>query len=333
MFLQADSYKLPRQIGKTCLELTNFIDTSLDNCLINIYPSAPFVRESAGVLERIGFRKFSEDIAFIDKPTQAHGFIDSPPTQETPVTVSGNESLEFKGWAILPGIRESLKIVLLSYGSNRVFLTTAVSNLDSPDVARALNSSQYRKVRWSAIIPSLSLPVGEIVVEAWVYNPSSKEFVKLNGAPKVKATGSTASPAIPGVNNIAEISFRPFNQNSPNGFFDGVNDSGAKIIIARRGTLLTAIGWAVLNSGSRADRVIITHGDNNSLLAVVPVNLKRPDIAKFLRNPIFETSGWRATFSSSSFSDRQTVLKAWVYDDVHKEAFQLNNAYQVVLSD
>ena len=75
---------------------------------------------------------------------------------------------------------------MFSYGTNRSFFANAVVDLDSPDVAKALNSSRYSKVRWAVNIPSKSLPLGETVIKAWVYDPSSQQVVKLSGEPKVK---------------------------------------------------------------------------------------------------------------------------------------------------
>ena len=183
---QAGLLQLQRQASTTCLELVNFIDKSSDSCLGGLYPSTSIVRERAPILEKLGFRKFPKDIAFITKPAKVHGYIDSPPTGETPFTLSKSESLNAAGWAILPDSSELPKTVLLSYGSNRSFFANALVNLDSFDVAKALNSSRFNKVRWSVNISPKSLPLGDTVIKAWVYDSSGKQFVKLNGEPKVK---------------------------------------------------------------------------------------------------------------------------------------------------
>ena len=214
---QAGLLQLHRQVSKTCLELVNFIDESPDSCLRELYPSTIVLREFAGNLEKLGFRKFPKDLAFIAAPVKDHGFIDSPPTGGItctlsksksgdvagwivrpdgylvppptvgpPCTLGKSGSLNLAGWAILPNRQELPKTVLLSSGSNRSFFANAVVNLDSLDVAKSLNSSKYNKVRWSVDISSKSLPIGESVIKAWVYDQEGKQFVKLNGEPKIK---------------------------------------------------------------------------------------------------------------------------------------------------
>ncbi|HBE16940.1 MAG TPA: hypothetical protein DDW51_04840 [Cyanobacteria bacterium UBA11367] len=58
--------------------------------------------------------------------------------------------------------------------------------MDRPDVAKAFGSSQYAQAGWQVDVFPKSLPLGETVIKAWVYNPDNKEFVKLNGEPKIK---------------------------------------------------------------------------------------------------------------------------------------------------
>jgi len=214
---QAGLFRLQRQVDTTCLDLVNFIDESPDSCLADLYPSSSRVRELAGILERLGFRKFPKDIAFITKPVGVYGYIDSPPTVGTPYILSKSESVNpggwtiqpdghvvppplggppctlsecgsvnAAGWAILPDRREMPKTVLFSYGSNRSFFANAVVDLDSPDVVMVLHSGRYKKVRWSVNLSPKSLPLGETVIKAWVYDPYAKQLVKLNGEPKVK---------------------------------------------------------------------------------------------------------------------------------------------------
>lgn len=214
---QARILQLQRQVSTNCLELINFIDKSSDSCLAELYPSTSALREFAEVLERINFRKFPKDIAFIAEPGKVHGYVDSPPveggsctlsksksvnargwtvrpdgyielpaTAGSPCTISKSGSVNMAGWAILPDSRELPKTVLFSHGNNRLFFANAVVNLDSPDVAKAFNSSRYSKVRWAVNIPSKSLPLGDILIKAWVYDPSSQQVVKLNGEPKIK---------------------------------------------------------------------------------------------------------------------------------------------------
>lgn len=146
-----------------------------------------------------------------------------------------------------------------------------------------------------------------------------------------QTANSPASVAIPGVNNVGEIKFQAASK-SPAGFFDAVNNSSAPTIEVPKATPLNARGWAVYTDVGRIpDRVIITYGDNNSLVAVAPVNLDRPDVVKILKNPAYRKSGWSATFNPSTLPAGKVVLKAWAYNSARKEATQLNSIHQVVV--
>lgn len=149
------------------------------------------------------------------------------------------------------------------------------------------------------------------------------------------ASQTTASPAsltIPGVNNITEVNFKTPSGNSPNGVFDAINGVSTPTVQVPTASPLTASGWAVISDEKRpADRVLITYGDNNSLVAVAPVSLERIDVVKALNNPSYLKSGWTATFNSSTLPTDQVVLKAWAYDSASKEATQLTSTYEVAL--
>ncbi len=145
-------------------------------------------------------------------------------------------------------------------------------------------------------------------------------------------TSSPASVAIPGVNNISEIKFKP-PANAPIGFFDGAIDGSSEPKIeVPKGTTFKVSGWAILSTkGGPADMVIITNGNAKSVVAVAPVKLARPDVAKALKNPAYKNSGWSTTVDSSSLSTSPVVLNAWAYNSATKEATKLNNSLQVVV--
>lgn len=147
-----------------------------------------------------------------------------------------------------------------------------------------------------------------------------------------QTTTSPASITIPGVADVKEINFKAA-QNSANGFFNGVPDgpSGPKVEVPKA-TPFNTSGWAIIsNEGRPADMVILTYGDTNSVVAVAPVNLQRPDVVKTLKNSAYQNSGWSTTVNPSALPDDRVVLKAWAYNSASKEATQLNNSLQVVL--
>lgn len=143
-----------------------------------------------------------------------------------------------------------------------------------------------------------------------------------------------ASVTIPGVSDLKEINLQTASKNSIAGFFDSVNGSVEINHKVSKSTPVILSGWAVLSTKDKpADMVIITYGDNNSLVAVFPINLDRPDVGKFLKNPTYNKSGWKGTFDPSIFPAGKVALKAWAYDSSSKKAIQLDKIHEVVVSD
>ena len=180
-----------RQSGKICLELihyldsSNFFDNTPDSCLWVLTDKTQLIREGAEILEKIGFRNFARDVAFITNPSAVYGYLDNPQTSEKPLIVRKSGTVRVAGWAFLPEKMGQANIALLSYGNNKSFFANAYVNLDSPDIAKALNSHKYKRVRWAVTFLANSLPVGDTTISAWVYNADGKQFVKLNGGAKV----------------------------------------------------------------------------------------------------------------------------------------------------
>lgn len=148
-----------------------------------------------------------------------------------------------------------------------------------------------------------------------------------------ETTASAEDITIPGVNNVKEISFKAASS-AANGFFDGITQPGANgpSIQVPKAAPFNISGWAIASRENKpADSVLITYGDTNSLVAVVPVNQERPDVAKSLNNPTYKNSGWSSTINPSSLPNNEVTLKAWAYSSASKEAIQLNNSLQVVL--
>jgi len=177
-----------RLAGETCLELLKFIDDLEHSCLEKSILPSPLtsqLRKLSGIVEEIGFRKFPKNISFTTKPTKSYGHLSSPPTEGTLITISRNGTLDIEGWASLPDSHEIPNIVLFSYGSNKSFFADALVNPDSPIVDKAPKSIQSNMVGWSADVSFKSLPLGETIIKAWVYEPTDKQFIKLDGELKV----------------------------------------------------------------------------------------------------------------------------------------------------
>jgi len=183
IFYQAQHDWYLRIQGKACLEVIHFLDSSFNqsidsnthwkpkNCLHYLYPDPVVIRRSADSLERLGFRKFPRALVFVNNPLQVYGQINSPSTKILP----RNGSLKMTGWANVLSLHQLPELVLLSYGNQKTFFKSTVLNL---------NKSR-NKALWEAEILSRSLPLGETVIKAWVYDQKNKQFVQLNGETKV----------------------------------------------------------------------------------------------------------------------------------------------------
>ncbi|MBW4475836.1 MAG: hypothetical protein KME54_02920 [Tolypothrix brevis GSE-NOS-MK-07-07A] len=181
---------IQRKAGQNCLEIINFLDKPISNspskCLNFIYSDELQIRKLSKTLEKLEFRDFPRNITFITKAEKVHGSIDVPPTTEQPLNLRKSDTLKLFGWAILPEQQEQPPIILLSYGKNQSFFATGLVNSNRPDVATALNSSLYNTSGWEANVSLSSIPTGETVIKAWVYDRKRQEFIQLNGEPKIK---------------------------------------------------------------------------------------------------------------------------------------------------
>ena len=180
-----------KQNSKICLELLYYMDESSlvgesqNSCLKELFPAPIALKAYAESLTKIGLRSFPKNIAFINDSTQVDGVIDTPPPDQ-PIVTKRNNNLALAGWAILPKTQEAPRIVLFSLENKPSFFNSAYINLNSPDVAKVLNSKKYRHSRWIANFPPMSMPLGETTVKAWVYDSIGKRFVKLKSELKIK---------------------------------------------------------------------------------------------------------------------------------------------------
>ncbi|MDE5068331.1 MAG: hypothetical protein O4752_03950, partial [Trichodesmium sp. St4_bin8_1] len=181
---------------KECLEIINyledseFIKTSPDSCLVLMNGKTWLVRRGAEIMAKLGWREFPQNLQFIKQPKQNYGYLDHPQTTAKPLIIKGEETLNLGGWAIRPDGKEQPNLVLLSSGNNQDFFANAIVNLESYDIAKVMKSKLYSRARWKVKFSAKSLPVGETVIKAWVYNPNKQEFVKLNNEVNVRVEKS-----------------------------------------------------------------------------------------------------------------------------------------------
>ncbi|MEB3339845.1 hypothetical protein [Okeania sp.] len=182
---------------KECLEIINyladseFIKTSPDSCLVLMNGKTWLVRQGAEIMAKLGWREFPQNLEFIQQPKQNYGYLDNPQTSAKPLIIKGDESLSLGGWAIRPDRKKQPNLVLFSSGENEYFFANAIVNLESNDIATIMKSKIYSRARWKVKFLAKSLPVGETVIKAWVYNSNKQEFVKLNDELKLRVEGSS----------------------------------------------------------------------------------------------------------------------------------------------
>lgn len=152
-------------------------------------------------------------------------------------------------------------------------------------------------------------------------------------SPSAQPTDLPANVSIPGVKSVEEIKFRFIPGNTNIGYFDTVNGSTALSHSVSKSAPIRVSGWAILPQERRVpEMVIITYGDNNSVVAVAPVNLNRQDIAKLFKYPAYKDCGWSATLDASALPSEGRVFKAWAYNSATKEAIQLNQTHEVAFN-
>lgn len=179
-----------RARGETCLEVIHFIDKSINqqtnNCLNSIFPDPAVLKDMAETLPKIGFRDIPKGITFISQSVKNYGSIETPPTTTQPLIVSRDGNFKLSGWVLLPEQQEPPKVVFLSYGSNLSFFANGAVKLHGSHVVKSLNSGFDQKFKWEANVSPSSMPLGENVIKAWLYEPKNKQFVMLGNEQKIR---------------------------------------------------------------------------------------------------------------------------------------------------
>lgn len=161
-------------------------------------------------------------------------------------------------------------------------------------------------------------------------SPASSPSPQATNTPQTTDIGN--STTIPGVKSVEEVEFKPADPNFSYGYFDGVNGSTATSHEVSKSEQIQVGGWAFLpEQGRPADSVLITSGDNNSLVAVVPVNLERKDVVKVLKKQAYQKTGWSGNLDPATLPSEKVILKAWAYNSASKEAIQLANTHVITI--
>ena len=184
-----------RNGAKTCLEVIYYLDESLlqqsnlSNCIWFLYRnhlSLENLRDYAQSLEKLRFRDFPQDLKFIAEPSKIAGNIDLPSQTTQPLTLSNTATLTINGWAMPREDSQLPILVLFSYGKKQSFFASAFVKLKRPEIKEYYNLSSSSGIGWEADISLKSLPLGDNIIKAWVYEQKYKQFVKLNNEVKVR---------------------------------------------------------------------------------------------------------------------------------------------------
>lgn len=118
-----------------------------------------------------------------------------------------------------------------------------------------------------------------------------------------------------------------------NGYIDSLNNTNTPTQTIEPSKTIQLAGWAIAPDQSKpADSVLITYGDNNTVATTIPVGINRPDVAKALKNPALEKSGWVATIDPATLNltGEKARIKAWSFNSLTKEAYPLGNSFEIV---
>ncbi|MBE9142420.1 hypothetical protein [Planktothrix mougeotii] len=184
--IQATDLSFFLKSGQTCLTLIDyledspFLNTSVDSCLVRIYPDVAFLRQEVKRLKTLQLRTFAETIPFVSDPNLKYGYLHPLPNNE-PLVIRRKMPMSLSGWAILPDSQQQPNLIFLSYNNQKSFFANAYITVARPDIAELLKSKSYTRAGWQVVFSGESLPVGENKIKAWVYDPKRQQFIQLNG--------------------------------------------------------------------------------------------------------------------------------------------------------
>jgi hypothetical protein len=178
--------KLQRNQGQACLELIHYLNLNPEiECLKYIFPEPNFIYNNYQFLEQLNFRQFPKNIKFSDRPLDNNGYIDLP-SSNNQIIRQKNSQLSMQGWAIFPNKNKQPDVVLFSYNNKKYFFATTSIYQTRVDVSKHLQSEKYTNSGWAVNLSLNSLPIGDNIIKAWVYDQDAKEFIRLSGEAKIR---------------------------------------------------------------------------------------------------------------------------------------------------
>ncbi|ERT05967.1 putative membrane protein [Lyngbya aestuarii BL J] len=185
------------QSGKTCFNLINYLEqsaffkTSPQSCfsLINSSQWRELIWDSAEKLNRLNFRKFAQNVAFIETPQQTYGEITSPQPFTQVINISTTESVQLQGW-INP--TKNPHIVLFSLTDKPTFFANAYAINSSEPPLNPNQLSSKKLLTWEVEFSADVLPIGTSIIHAWIYDSTENQFIQLNHQVSLQVFDSTS---------------------------------------------------------------------------------------------------------------------------------------------
>jgi len=133
---------------------------------------------------------------------------------------------------------------------------------------------------------------------------------------------------------LKNIKFQSDNENRYLTSLDSNNEKAFiqenKRKIVNLGNTLNISGWAVNKKNPQTPLwILITDGENNQITVINKTGSSRLDVAKYLKNQKYSTSGWFITLGSSKFGKGSHDLKAWIYEPSKNFAIAINGTYHI----
>lgn len=178
-----------RLYGRTCLTFVNFVD---DRCIIaSLFPSAPFLRDTAATLEGMGFiqpdlaqtPRLNHAVSMHRQHPQEYGRLNS-------LKQSAPDEFTANGWAVIPEKEKPADSVLLTYSKDKeepIIFAVAPVKLPRSNVATDLSNNQYLNSGWETTFSSKNLPVGRLRIDAWAFDVTSGDAFRMKGFKRLEA--------------------------------------------------------------------------------------------------------------------------------------------------
>ncbi len=168
-----------------CLIATPYLSTRADNYEIGtLYPLCPvpgcvtLFRDNFKLAAALGLHGMSNHLPFVDDPNLSYGELVSPASDGKLLGLNNQDMVRASGWAAISGGAAST-CVLVTDGRIGILATPVPQNKNSRPMMPPAGDSSDPEYKWSVAIPARFLNPGKSVLEAWVYDPAGRRFVRL----------------------------------------------------------------------------------------------------------------------------------------------------------